>query len=1088
MITNTHLKESLPFSYKGYSSPQFIKSKIKSHYISSYDGTKLAIDITFPISEDGTSPEKFPVIFLASRTNRRDKNDPEIALGHNLVSYGYVFVVVELRGCGVSYGINNSFGSIEHCQDLVSTSEWIANQKWCSGKIGMLGCSNRAYIQLCASALSPNKITALTPVVAVSDFYYQNYPNGVSAIPNIKLPKSNTPLSKQAFLETSVPVDEDFDGTMAYEAYTTCHYGNNQNFFETLFLESMSRDSEHPFYNNQKTNMTLPPYGKMDDFFQNPSVLQHQYIGALESGTLGQLAHFIDYGGTIMLGPWTHYGAIVGTSDFSNGTVNLLESYCRWYDYSLKGIDNGFDRAPAVTYYMFHADPGKEWRFSEKWPPENEARTKLYLSNTSSGTISSELDGSLSLIQPNDVDFMTYQIREDISVFKDNSNVSQYNRSELFWNGDMTEEVDKKGLCFTSSPLFPHYLNEMAGCVSVDLWVTCTSNDVDFIVYLEEVFSNGTSHYIKDGVMRASHRISGANPAWEMMCATWHTSMTDDVLTCLDRGLHTPTHIQFAIDPIAYHFSPNSRIRITITCSNTTAYQHSMYKNGLPALTLYTGGKYASSVSIPFLEQTNQTYVGTSKINDALFPSTLYVFNENCYLYANGTWYKFKNTESYSTLDDTVVFENGSITFQPMGAPTSIPSIPHNNNIQSMPHPFPTFRQQLVSKEQVKSHNYTLFVPGYKHLYLDIFRQNHDKRDLPCIIYIHGYGSPYAFLPPQMLMMYRCGYAIAAIDVRNYPPNEFPDYINDAKGAIRYLRAHASIFGIDPDCFGMYGFSLGGNTTLMSALTGDISMLEGSVGGNTEYSSRVQAAAAGFAWSDLLNMGKDIAEEFTFSPTLQADRIFMTDSEFSPSSEVIGFSGPGRGLKVLREYKENGCTPNDELLNQKLSEADFASPISYANPSVPPIALFGGHGMHTINIAFKQSLRMFEALNKVDALVFLYGNTTGEYGEKPETLEALKAFFDEQLVNNKRRHVLSININTNTIVMDYVSKKPQHKFSIVDDCLWILKSNLTPFLQYINNSTYETKDDFINLFSLTGDNLVSKYYKDHLTIVFKTSN
>lgn len=1086
MITHNYHKESLPFSYKEYSFPLYVESKTISQYIRSYDGTKLAIDVTFPILNKEITSEKLPVILLASRTNRRNMEDVEIRLGYDLVAFGYIFAVVELRGCGVSYGINDSFGSIEHCKDLVCASDWIASQDWCSGKIGMLGCSNRAYIQLCASALCPTKITALTPVVAVSDFYYQNYPNGVSAVPNIKLPKPDHILSKEEFLETVVPVDEDTDGTMAYEAYVNFHFDNNKNFFETLFLEDMNRDSEHPDYNYEKTNLTLPPFGKLDDFYHNYPVKQHQYIGELESGTLGQLAHFIDFGGTVCLGPWTHFGSLIGVSDFPNGTVNMLESYTRWYDYVLKGINNGFENAPAITYYMFHAEEGNEWRFCESWPPENEVRTKLYLSPDSSNTISSAFDGTLSLNLSDDADSITYQVTDDISVFLDENGICHYNRSELFWNGNMAEEVDQKGLTFTSAPLFPYYLNEMAGCVSVDLWISCSSNDVDLIVYLEEVLPDGTSHYIKDGVMRASHRTSASNPAWEKMGATWHTSLSEDVSHCLLEGLNQPTHIQFAIDPIAYHFAPNSRIRFTVTCSNKAAYQHNMYKNSLPELTLYTGGKYASFISIPFLEQSNQTYSGVATRNDSSSPATLYAFHENTYLYTDGYWHKFKNSDSYTIKGNDVVFDDGNILFRCIGAPLSIPGMPNNSMDADIFHPFPAFRKKLVAKEQVSSRDYTLFVPGYKNLYVDVFTQRLSDA-MPCIIYIHGYGSPYAYLPSQLLTMYESGYAIAAIDVRNYPPNEFPDYINDAKGAIRYLRANAATFGIDPERFGMYGFSLGGNTTLMTAMTGDLPLLEGTVGGNLEYSSRIQAAAAGFAWSDLLYMGKDIADEFRYSPTLQADRVLMTDGEYSPSSEVIGFAGPGKGLKVLREYKENACTPADEFLDRKLQEAFFASPVNYANPSVPPIALFGGHGMNTINIAFKQSLRTFEALNKVDALTFLYGNTTGEYGEKPETQQAIKAFFDTQLKTTRSLHILAISADSDIIVHDYVSRKISEKTKLENGCFWILKNDLFPFLSNIDTASYDIQSDYVNLFKLTGNNITSKYFKEHHTIIFKFS-
>jgi acetyl esterase/lipase len=549
-------------------------------------------------------------------------------------------------------------------------------------------------------------------------------------------------------------------------------------------------------------------------------------------------------------------------------------------------------------------------------------------------------------------------------------------------------------------------------------------------------------------------------------------------------GLDEPTHIQFAIDPIAYHFAPNSRIRFTITCSNKAAYQHNMYKNGLPTLTLYTGGDYASFISIPFLEQSNQTYNGISIQNNLSSPATLYAFKENTYLYTNGYWHKFKDMSSYTIKNGDVVFDDGNILFRCIGSPLCVPEMPSIHMDTDVFHPFPAFRQNLVAQEKISSHAYALFVPGHKNLFIDVFTERLSNT-MPCIAFIHGYGSPYAYLPSQLLTMYENGYAIAAIDVRNYPPNEFPDYINDAKGAIRYLRANATTFGIDPERLGMYGFSLGGNTTLMTAMTGDLPSLEGTVGGNLEYSSRIQAAAAGFAWSDLLYMGKDIADEFQYSPKLQADRVLMTDGEFSPSSEVIGFSGPGKGLKVLREYKENGCTPANEYLDRKLQEAFYASPVNYANPSVPPIALFGGHGMETINIAFKQSLRTFEALNKVDALTFLYGNTTGEYGEKEETRQAIKAFFDTQLKSKSNNHILAISAETDFVVQDYVTRKIAEKTKLDENGFWILENDLIPFLADIDSTSYSVKSGYVNLFSLAGDNVSSKYFKEHHTLVIK---
>src|SRR5699024_3055402 len=118
---------------------------------------------------------------------------------------------------------------------------------------------------------------------------------------------------------------------------------------------------------------------------------------------------------------------------------------------------------PPVTYYMIHADRGSEWRFSESWPPENEVRTRLYFSNLSSGTCCSVNDGSLTVEKPESETAVSYQVRDDNCVFKGADGKSRYSRSELYWEGDMTEDVDNKGLTFTTAPLFPCYNNELAG-------------------------------------------------------------------------------------------------------------------------------------------------------------------------------------------------------------------------------------------------------------------------------------------------------------------------------------------------------------------------------------------------------------------------------------------------------------------------------------------------------------------------------------------------------------------------------------------------------------------------------------------------
>lgn len=1062
------VKAGLPFLYPLRDAKEHQAEKTVSFYLPSYDGTKIAVDVTLP---KHAMNAKLPVVIMITREQRRNPQDFETAMGAEFVKAGYAHIIVELRGCGVSYGINDSFCNENHCRDLLAVVDWAAAQSWCSGKIGIYGGSNRAFIQLCTGALSPKNITAINPVVAVQDFYYQNYPNGVSACPNIHIPKPPVIPSKEDFLKWATPVDEDPNGDMAYEAFSHDQWPNNMNFFETLVFPSMNRDTRHPLYNNEKTNMTIPPYGKLDAFYQT-GVKQHQYIGELESGTLGQLALYLDFGGTMCLGPWTHAGAILGQSPFPNGDFNVPDAYVYWYDYSLKNKDNGFDQQPPVSYYVINAPKGKEWRFSETWPPENESRMTFWLTNEKSGTSSSVNDGTLSQVKNDAADSVTYQVRDDIVVFPDENGKSTFNRSELFWNGNMERSVDCKGLTFTSAPLFPLYQNEFAGCISASLWISCDQKDVDLIVYAEEVFSDGTSHYIKDGVMRASHRTTGPNPAWEKMGAYWHTSMTEDVENCLKEGLDKPTLIQFAVDPTCYHFRSGSRLRFTVTCANKDTFQHTMYGDRLPVLTLYTGGEYASNISVPFLEQTYQAEAGKCGEEDA----ALYRFGTNSYLYTAGRWHKYANDILHNVLGSSLILPDG-LEFQRFGAPELYPA--SNLTCSEEPHPVARFARNLVDVQPVSMRSYTLFVPGTKHLYLDVFSKEKTVKN-PCIFFVHGYGSPYCQMPEQLKIMYEAGYTIATLDVRNYPPNEFPDYIHDAKGAVRYLRAHAAEFGVDSERIGIYGYSLGGNTSLMVALTGDDPALEGTVGGNLAQSSRIQAAACGFAWSDLLNMGADISTEEASTPAMTARRVELTDGEFAPSSEVIGFAGKGKGLKNLRKYAESD--QHDPELEEKVQKAKYASPINHVTPAAPPIALFGGYGDDGVNIAFRQCMRTFEALQAVGALAFLYGNTHGKYGESPEALYGIKAFFDRQLASQKGTKLV-ISAGSPCMVENNVSRKLTASAYTDDEGLWLNKESLLPFLDAVEQLQFTERDGDINVLSITGNGLKMKDYPEHNTAV-----
>lgn len=1015
------MKNSIPGIYIGFSEAMYPKKYIQSLYIPGFDGTKLAIDVVRPADEDGNPiEEKLPAIVSFSRGGRYGQNPMN---GDEIIDYcvpyGYVAVVAEMRGCGVSYGVNNSFASIENRQDATAILNWIGEQEWSDGQACTFGGSNKGLIQFASAVAKPEPsavLKGITPVVANPDFYYQDYVNGVSAVPQKRVHKLSGSeqirgmKTKAEFLEGKKikTVDEDVNGDMAYEAYTRDQYGHNMPFMKSLLIPNMCRDDENPNLNGEKTNITIPPVTDLD-VFQRSAIQVHQFAGWLESGPFGQLMAAKEWGGSIVLGPWDHRESRRGSKTFPEGDYNFGAEHLKWFDYLLKGVQNGFGKRPRFVYYTIHAPEGERWRVSDTWPLESTKMTRLYLSPEKSETAKSVNDGSLTMMKPEAESVASYKVDTSIKVFDDGEG-NTMDRMRLWWDGDMQPGVDNKGLTFTSKPLFGRYLNEITGCTSVDLWVTCSQKDADFIAYLEELLPNGESHYVSMGCLRASHRTSEVRESWNECGATYHPCRRADMEKCLEDGMEECVHLQFHIEPTSYRFQKDSRIRLTITCADCQTFQHNMYRDDhLPTIRLYQGGEHASYIELPFTEDTENVYNGTLEKENYRGPASLYFFQEKTYLYYNGCWENF-DTEalSWEIEDGQAVFSQG-FRFIWEGECRNNGIIQDYHGGETPLQPFPAKRRKVVDVMPVAASDVRLYTPAYKTIYIEEYAKNWHKNDepRPAILYMHGYSKTPSKLQPLQLKMLEEGYIVIGIDMRNYPPDVFPSYLHDEKGCVRYIRAHADELGINPERIGCCGQSLGGNGLLLLAVTGDCDpALEGNVGGNLSYSSRVQGAVIGYGWTDLFTMGQDLLEENADQPD-EVKRVKWENSNgpMAPASAVIGFTGKGKGLQVLIDYKklkdagklsEDARTEELEVMVQKAMEA---SPINHIAPDTPPMALFSGLNDISIDIANRQSYRTLDKMGKYGVDCYLYSNTNGRYGKRAEIMVGIMEFLDRYIKN-----------------------------------------------------------------------------------------
>ncbi len=251
---------------------------------------------------------------------------------------------------------------------------------------------------------------------------------------------------------------------------------------------------------------------------------------------------------------------------------------------------------------------------------------------------------------------------------------------------------------------------------------------------------------------------------------------------------------------------------------------------------------------------------------------------------------------------------------------------------------------------------------GHERNRLDLYLPEKAEGQLPLVVWIHGgawqAGSkdncPAVSLATQ-------GYAVASINYRLSQHAVFPAQIEDCKAAIRWLRANAVKYHLDPNHIGVWGSSAGGHLVAMLGTTGNVKELEGK-GGNLDQSSRVQCVIDWFGPADMTTMGR------------------QADKPDTPVARLIG--------GTIQENQE---------------KAKKASPITYVDKNSAPFLIM--HGDKDNVVPLTQSEVLAEALKKAGVevtLVVVKGNGHGGPGfNSPENRKLIEDFFAKHLGKNR---------------------------------------------------------------------------------------
>lgn len=270
------------------------------------------------------------------------------------------------------------------------------------------------------------------------------------------------------------------------------------------------------------------------------------------------------------------------------------------------------------------------------------------------------------------------------------------------------------------------------------------------------------------------------------------------------------------------------------------------------------------------------------------------------------------------------------------------------------------YSQVFERGRSVRGLKMTLFVPRTK-----------EKK--PAVLYFPGGGFTSADHEKFLEMRYAlacAGYVVAACEYRAVP-NKFPALLEDAKAAVRWMRAHASEFGVDANRIGLLGDSAGGYVVQMAGATNGETNWD--VGDFKEVSSDVQAVVSIYGISDLTAIGEGIGNENVHASAAVTEALLLNGPAFKD------FAGAS--------------------VNADPQKAKAASPIGHVDGTEPPFLLMHGSGDKVVSPL--QSKKMFEALQnkKVEAEYVLVRGA--EHGDlpwyQPGVISRVVNFFDRHL-------------------------------------------------------------------------------------------
>ncbi len=611
--------------YEGYPGQVYDGWKRSSDFLTMADGTRLAYDLFLPTKKGVRASEALPVLFLYTPYDRawsvieRDGKvvicdmlpvwwcepgirlralitpllDPQAngrvqdALARTewlveMVKSGYAVIAVDRPGTGASFGhLNLDATAVASEADQIL--DWIASQAWCDGNIGMFGDSIQAQIQFQAASAGNPHLKAIFPATTWMDNYSAvAYPGG---IPNLAFGRFYEKVN-QTFERMATPVDRDTDGSLLAQARLERH--NTSALAEEVTESTPYRDRllangvdkwvrYHALYplldkiNSSGTAVYL--IGGWYDLYSRDDLLIFENLTVPKH---------------LLFRPTDHAGIESPGAD-----IKIAAEAHRWFDYWLKGIDNGIMDEPPIHFYLQGAEKSQQWKSAFEWPLPHATGRRFYFAGPLAGSAVSTNSGALASLAPTDLGaFDAYQV--DYSPTTGNAPV--WSAAAMPHKYPNMRAHDSRSLTYTTAALERPL--KVAGHPIARIWLTAAVPDLDVFAYLEQVDAKGNSTYITEGQLRASHRALAEAP-FDNFGLPWRNHFESEVQPI---PADQPVELLFDLRPTAWQFPQGSRLRITVAFADARNFDTPVLTPA-PIIHILRDASHPSSVELPLIEE-----------------------------------------------------------------------------------------------------------------------------------------------------------------------------------------------------------------------------------------------------------------------------------------------------------------------------------------------------------------------------------------------------------------------------------------------------------------------------------------------------